>query len=63
MVRDLLLIKKSVEHCGRVDLSKFSKSVLEVEKKKCWYSPDTPPPLFIHLFIYLLIYIKYISTF
>ncbi len=54
MVRDLLLIKKSVEHCGRVDLSKFSKSVLEVEKKKCRYSPDTPPPppyLFIYLFI------------
>lgn len=26
MVRDLLLIKKSVERCGRIDLSKLSKS-------------------------------------
>ncbi len=55
MVRHLLLIKKSVAHCGRIDLSKLSKSVLEVEKKKCRYSPDSPPPLFNYLFVYLFI--------
>ncbi len=57
MVHDLLLIKKSVEHCGRIDLSKLSKSVLEVEKKKCRYSPDTPPPPPLYLIIYLFTYL------